>query len=108
LVRILQRSKHGWDSRGYVFAMLQNLNTMPGMAWSVGSNEHCFNLVVFDKLLKRGIRLCTPRYFCEFGTTIREKVANSHNLNIRMILKSKISRKFAEAISNKAHSDLAI
>jgi hypothetical protein len=46
-----------------MFAVLENVDAMPGVTWRIGSHENRFDPVVLDEFLERRVRAFTPASF---------------------------------------------
>jgi hypothetical protein len=91
-----------------MFAMLQCLDAVPGMAGSIGGNENGFDLVVLDQLFQRRISCAAPGLFGQTLAAIGKQIAYRHDFDVRMILKAKRGGEFANAIPDQAYPYLAL
>ena len=81
---------------------------MPDMARRVGRDEDRFDAVVFDEFFERRIGLRAATRFGQLGAAIWNQIADRHDFDIRMILKTKRGAEFANTIPNDADANFAI
>ena len=81
---------------------------MPCVRWSIGGDEYGFDAVILHQFFERGISLLAAASFGETVTAVGHEIAHGDNLDIRMVLKSKVCSELAEPVTNDAEANLPI
>src|SRR5690349_25145668 len=91
-----------------MFSVLEHLDTMSRVARCVGRNKYRLDAIVLNQLFERRIRFRTTADLRQFLTAVREQIAYCDDVDVWMVLETKLRTELADAVPNDARTDLAV
>src|SRR6267378_387679 len=88
--------------------MIEHLDAVLRVIGRIGRYKDRFDAIIFHQLFQRRISLLATASLCQSRATLRNKIAYRQDLDIWMVLKSKLCAEFAYSVSHNPDAQLPI